>query len=58
MNLQLKPKKTVLAKEDCVRLKPEGTVMLERSTAHLKAQLLFYVLNHSETARKYVRDWG
>lgn len=50
MNLQLKPTKTVLVAYGGVKLKPEGTVLLECSTAHSKANLLFYVSNHSETA--------
>lgn len=50
MNLQLKPTKNVLVTYGGVRLKPEGTILPECSTAHTKANLLFYVSNHSETA--------
>lgn len=50
MNLQLKPTKTVLVAYSGVKLKPEGTVLLECSMARSKANLQFYVSNHSETA--------
>ena len=50
LNLQLKPTKTVLVAYGGVKLKPEGTVSLECSTAHTRTNLLFYVSRHSNTA--------
>lgn len=50
MNLHLKLTKTVLVAYSGEKLKPEGRVLLECSTAHSKANLLFYVSKHSETA--------
>ncbi|KAK7879228.1 hypothetical protein WMY93_033987 [Mugilogobius chulae] len=50
IDLQLKPTKTVLVAYGGVKLKPEGTILLECSTAKIKTNLLFYVSNHSNTA--------